>query len=109
MVDNHNVTCSICLEDVEDLRSVIITECSHIFCTSCSAQWFYKSDKCPNCNHVNTNIYKLNKRRKIKKIINLKSRDFSEYIFKKKIIKQESTFNAFSIIFVSFGRCNLFI
>lgn len=85
--------CSICLEDVQTIKILITTECSHVFCAPCSAQWFYKSNACPNCNHNNVNIYKLNQKNKIKKTINLKSyKSSSEYIFKKKIIREEGIF-----------------
>lgn len=41
--------CSICVECVEDLETMALSSCCHVFHKACINKWTEKSHKCPNC------------------------------------------------------------
>ena len=53
--ENYNNSCSICLENYIDQKSLIsLTPCNHIFHSDCLKKWSNKNTsyfRCPNCNY----------------------------------------------------------
>ena len=42
-------TCSICAECVENVDTMAVSSCSHVFHQACISKWNERSKKCPNC------------------------------------------------------------
>jgi hypothetical protein len=54
--------CSICISNIKtDKKYYMISteECKHCFCLSCSGEWFYSHNKCPNCNTTVQRLLKM--------------------------------------------------
>lgn len=45
------ITCSVCLNDVENGMAFTRFQCSHIFHCSCAGRWLEKNTSCPNCRY----------------------------------------------------------
>ncbi|KAL4659773.1 RING finger protein 145-like [Arapaima gigas] len=45
-LEQHNDVCAICYQD---MRSAVITPCSHIFHAGCLKKWLYVQETCPLC------------------------------------------------------------
>ena len=41
--------CSICVECLENVETMAVLCCSHVFHKACISKWTEKSHKCPNC------------------------------------------------------------
>lgn len=57
-------SCPVCLEVIEDLA---ITDCGHVFCSSCIEQCLEMTNKCPNCRNI-TNYMIVSKEKEDKNI-----------------------------------------
>lgn len=45
-----NETCSICLDELKDVKYRRKTRCGHTFCSECIREWLHKKQICPMCN-----------------------------------------------------------
>jgi hypothetical protein len=43
-------TCSICLDELSQVRFVCKTHCNHYFCSNCLQDWLLVKRVCPMCN-----------------------------------------------------------
>ena len=43
-------TCSICLEDLKNVRFICRTRCNHYYCADCLQDWLSVKQVCPMCN-----------------------------------------------------------
>jgi hypothetical protein len=42
--------CSICLEELKDVRRICKTKCNHYYCEGCLKDWLTVKQVCPMCN-----------------------------------------------------------
>lgn len=42
-------TCCICFNDISSKSNYTMTECSHLFCSSCIFEWLTRKPVCPIC------------------------------------------------------------
>lgn len=70
--------CCICLQYP---RNSVIIDCNHVFCKSCVEEMIKFSCKCPICNSVVRNVFK---------VMLVLLEDISDYILFKRIISSES-------------------
>lgn len=54
MCDEDQLTCSICLGDIDNIS--VLDQCFHKFCTFCILQWLEISSLCPLCKTPNNSI-----------------------------------------------------
>ena len=46
---NETDTCSICFEELKDVKYRRKTKCGHTFCSECIQEWLHKKMVCPLC------------------------------------------------------------
>lgn len=49
IINDDNMFCSICLDQITKLDQFIVPKCKHIFHRKCIAEWNKQSNECPNC------------------------------------------------------------
>ena len=51
-------TCSICLCDFKEMKTITLTNCHHKFHYKCIKEWLLDNDRCPLCNEDQTKLKK---------------------------------------------------
>lgn len=59
-IDEPNIVCPICIEQIKKGEDICITDCKHYYHKDCLLQWFNNSYDCPLCKNIIYDIYDVN-------------------------------------------------
>tara|TARA_B100000123_G_C25737132_1_gene432039 strand:+ start:2503 stop:3078 length:576 start_codon:yes stop_codon:yes gene_type:complete len=86
-MDQSNYECSICLDVINNSKTIRLEECKHVFHKSCIKLWYKKSNTCPIC------------RKPIKDIFRIKFKSDKEFLKKTYLIDlQENKVVIFNLV-----------